>query len=376
MSDINLNSPKLPIPKNLEPKILTDTQKLSILNEWEKRINDPPSIDELVQIIFPNSSLDGRSNEGRLIKKFLIENDLKVKTTEYKKKIPIELTEEQKEYIKNNTNEKSFEIAKILFNNKFLAPASQEVKTVAKYKEELIKSGEIKVEVEEENFDEYSPPKRIERVCARINTNIEGCNFDYKNLTPTQKKQALSLMNYLHNLRFSHHMNLINNKDDRKLFENTFIKYIYDKTDLSQEDLDQYLTLANEAIMESSIKRTISMLEEEQKKTLDETSKISMTIVEALKTSRDEYNACINRQQKLYKSLEVERSKRLNERIGPQFTLLNIIEEMKNEERRKELVKEAEKRNEKLKGEIERFSKMDDIIARLYGCDEDLIING
>jgi hypothetical protein len=201
-------------------------------------------------------------------------------------------------------------------------------------------------------------------------------NYDYKKLTPSQKKNAMTLISYLHNMRFSHQMSLINNENERRLLENTFIKYIYDKPDLSQEDLDQYIILANESVMASSIQRTISMLEEEQVRSLSETNKISMTIVDALKTSRDEYNACIKRQQSLYKALDIERSKRLSERIGPQFTLLNIVEEMKNEERRKTLIAEAEKRNDKLKGEIKRLSEMDEMIARIYGIDEDLIING
>jgi hypothetical protein len=171
-------------------------------------------------------------------------------------------------------------------------------------------------------------------------------------------------------------MGLVNNIDDKKLLENTYIKYIYDKPDLTQEDLDQYIILANEAVMASSIQRTIALLEREQERSLDNDGKISMAIVEALKTSRDEYNSCIKRSQSLYKSLTEERGKRLSERIGPQFTLLNIVEEMKNEERRKNLIKEAEKRNDKIKGEIKRLSDMDEMIVRIYGIDEDLIING
>ena len=42
----------------------------------------------------------------------------------------------------------------------------------------------------------------------------------------------------------------------------------------------------------------------------------------------------------------------------------------------RKLVLEAEKRNDKLKGELKRLSEMDEIIARLYGIDEDLVING
>ncbi len=128
--------------------------------------------------------------------------------------------------------------------------------------------------------------------------------------------------------------------------------------------------------MESSIKRMIAMLEGEQQRTLDETGKLNMALIEAIKTSRDEYNACRKRQDSLYKALDVERSKRQNERTGPQFTLLSIVEEMKYEERRIALIQDADKRNEKIKGEMERLSTMDERFVRLYGIDLDLVLNG
>lgn len=365
------------------PELLNNEQKTIILKRWqesdgEQDENKIPSIEELCELAWPGMKYNGQHKQGRAIKKFLAEHDLKPKTkTEYTPKGLLSLSAENKEYILNNPNMRALEISKILFNNPNLTNRHQETLTILNYQKELEKEGGYKKEIKDDEIsEEYRPPKKIEESCARINRNVNGANFDYKKLTPTQKKCCQMLMSYLGSLRFSHHLNLINNADDRRLYENTYIKYIYDKTDLSQEDLDQYLTLANEAVMESSIKRTIAMLEEEQQRERDEQGKMSMSIVETLKISRDEYNSCIKRQQGLYKALEVERSKRLNERIGPQFTLLNIVEEMKNEEKRKALVAEAEKRNDKLKDEIKRLSGLDELICRIYGVDEDLVING
>lgn len=359
---------------------LNNEQKLLILKTWEENPDNPPSIEELLLKVYPNSKnkLDGRTKEGRLVKAFLIEKKLKVLTkTEYKPKSSIELTKEQKEYIRNNTNMTALEQAEVIFNNNNLFQLSRETRAVSKYREELKQDGVIfENDNEEQDFEEYKPPKRIEHVCARINKNIQGANFDSHKLTPTQKKQAYALISHLHSIRFIHQMGLINNADDRKLFENTFLKYVYDKPDLTQEDLDQYTILANESVMSSSIQRTIFSLQQEQSRNLESDGRISQALVELIKTSRDEYNACVTRQSRLYKSLTEERSKRLSERIGPQFTLLNIIEEFKNEEKRKEVIKEGEKRNEKLKAEISRLSKLDEIVTRIYGIDEDLVING
>ncbi len=355
---------------------LTNEQQLSVLKCWDSRPTNPPSIMELIELVFPDIEeklKDSRSRFGRIIKEYLISKDLKQPAVP--PSAPPSLKDEDKEYIINNCSTMNImELSKEIWKNPRIGPNTLEVRLV----KEFIKNEVPKESLydKNENLETFKPPKTIDQACARINTHVEGANFDGKALTPTQRKQCTKLMDYMCNFRFAHHFNLITDDDDKKLFQNTFVKYIYDKTDLSQEDLDQYLTLANEAVMESSIKRMISMLEGEQKRTLDETGKLNMTLVEAIKTSRDEYNACRNRQDKLYKALDVERSKRMNERIGPQFTLLNIVEEMKKEETRKILVLEAEKRVDKLKGEIDRLSAFDDSILRIWGADTDMFING
>jgi hypothetical protein len=375
----NSSSMALPIAPELN-KIpeLTPEQKLIILKKWENNYENPPSIEELLKLAYPDiPGLDGRSKQGRLIKSFLASNDLKPNTkTEYKKIEILELNDDHKEFIKNNLNMKNHEIAQILWEKPYFTATSNESRSVGQYRDELRKQGVIRNDNGEETTEKYNPPKSLDRVCARINRNVDGQDFDYKKLTPTQKKQTLALTSYLNNMRFAHQMDLISNTDDKRLLENTFIKYIYDKPDLTQEDLDQYIILANEAVMASSIQRTVAMLEQEQERSIESDGKISMAIVEALKTSRDEYNSCIKRQQSLYKALDVERSKRMSERIGPQFTLLNIVEAFKNEESRKKMIVEAEKRNDKLKGEIKRLSDMDALVGSMWGADQDLFING
>lgn len=355
---------------------LSKEQQLIVLKEWQARFDNPPAIEELLKLVWPDKKLTLNHREARLIKQFLVEKELK-----FPDKIPKELkelTDEQRQFIENNLNMSDREVAQVLFDKPFLPPMSREARLIRKYKEELRKQGlSLKpLDEEEETAEEYRPPSNVERCCVRINKCVQGAKFDNKNLTPTQKKQVYAALNHLNSDRFIHHMNLIANSDDRKLFEHVYLKYVYDKPDLSQEDLDQYVILANESVMESSIKRTIAMLEAEQQRSLDETGKLQMTIVDSIKVSRDEYNACIKRQQSLFKALTEERSKRLQERIGPQFTLLNMVDAMKNEERRRQIVQEAEKRNDKLKGEIQRLSEMDRIVGSFWGLDSDLVING
>ena len=365
-------------PENNRPSpILTDELKLKILKRWQDSYENPPSIEELCDLCWPGWKFDGRSKHGRVIKEYLISQNLEAKTkTVYEPKEILELNDSQKEFIRNNLNLKNHEMAQILYEKQYLTATSNEARSVGLYREELRKQGIIKNDNGEEVTEKYSPPKTLDRVCARINRNIEGANFDFKNLTPTQKKQALSLINYLHNTRFINHMDLITNFEDRKILENTYLKYIYDKPDLSQEDLDQYLLYANESVMECSIKRTIAMLEREQERSLNEDGKISMTVVESLTTSRKELSDCIGRQGKLYKSLTEERSQRLREKINENASVLNLVEAWINKVERDKIINMANQRKEKLGTEIDKLENMDELKVRILGIGKNEILEG
>lgn len=357
---------------------LSNQDQLILLKAWEANPEDPPSIEELCEKIRQGQHLDGRSKIGRNIKKFLADKDLKATTkTEYNPRPKFELTESQKEYVRNNTNMSSLEQSRILWNNPNLFPLSKENRAVIEYRAQLKKEGVIfENDNEDESAEEYRPPQRLEHACARINKNVDGANYDIKKLNGNQKKNAMTLINYLRNMRFAHQMGLINNSNDRNLLENTFIKYIFDKPDLTQEDLDQYIILANEAVMASSIQRTIQMLEQEQERSLNETNKISISLVDAIKTSREEYNSCVGRQQKLYKALTEERSARLEGKIKDNATVLNLVEAWKQKEMRDKMIQIANKRKQKVSEEIDRLETMDELKVRLLGISKDEVLEG
>ena len=68
-----------------ETVILTDEQKLKILERWNDITKDPPSIQELLNLIFSGVK-DGRSPESIAIKKFLSEQNIIVKSASHDKR--------------------------------------------------------------------------------------------------------------------------------------------------------------------------------------------------------------------------------------------------------------------------------------------------
>jgi hypothetical protein len=269
---------------------LTKEQELKLLTEWNNRPDNPPSLVELVRLAFNRDDLDGRSKEGKAVKEFLASRQIKPKKShEYQAKGLIELNLEQKEYIGNNCSTMTgLEIAKILFKNEELTNLSQETRSVLEYIKTLPTN--IKYNNQEnENLstEEYRPPKSEDRMIAKINRYIMD-GVDKNKLTHKHKKDISSLIGYMNTFRFIHQINLYSDERDRELFESSFVRYTYDKSDLTQEEVDQYIVLSTEVVISSNIQQTINALQNQIDLSMEADGKIPMAVVEASNTARKE----------------------------------------------------------------------------------------
>lgn len=356
---------------------LTDQQKAAILNGWNNQPDEPPSLIELTKAAFPNvENVDGRSKEGRAVKAFLASRQLKARgTQDYVPKDKLELTEEQKEYISNSvTTMKAVEMARAIFSNDHLTNLNQETRTVNEY----IKTLDKKVvygDTEEVPDSDYKAPKTIDRALGKINRYVhEGIDRD--KVSSKNKRDTQSLIGYLHTYRFLHQINTYPTQTDRELFESSFIRYTYDKADLTQEEVDQYIVLSTEVVISANIQRTIQILQVQIEQEVESGNKIPMTLVEASNTARTEYNQCVNRQQKLLSDLKVKRSEKLSKQTKENASILNLVQIWKDEESRKKMIKLADLQKKALEQEIERLSTMDEIKCRIMGLPEDEALNG
>jgi hypothetical protein len=363
---------------NEELVILTEEQQLKLLNEWNNRPDNPPSLVELVQLAFGREDLDGRSKEGKAVKAFLASRQIKPKKShEYHPKGLLDLSLEHKEYISNNCHTMTgIEMAKILFKNDKLTNLSQETRSILEYMKNI--PSNIKFNnSENENIptDEYRPPKSEERMIAKINRYILD-GIDKNKLTHKHKKEINSLIGYMNTFRFCHQINLYDDEKDRELFESSFVRYTYDKSDLTQEEVDQYIVLSTEVVISSNIQQTINVLQTQIDMAIQEDGKIPMALVEASNTARKEYNDCVNRQQKLLNDLKVKRSEKLSKQVKETASIINLVQMWKEEESRTKLLKMAEMRKQIVEKEIDRLSSIDEIKAKILGISKDEILNG
>tara|TARA_Y100000588_G_C14264676_1_gene929303 strand:- start:107 stop:1192 length:1086 start_codon:yes stop_codon:yes gene_type:complete len=356
---------------------LTEEQEQAVLNEWNSRPENPPSLLELIQAAYPGTELDGRSKEGKAVKTFLAGHNIQALAAHQYQPKKIELSEEHKEFVRNNFSTMSaVEIARVLFADRNLTNLNQESRAVDEYIKTLNPAiaYDAPTQIPEST---YKPPKTQPVIINKVNKFVhEG--IDKNKILPSQKKGLQSLIGYLHTYRFLHQINNYEGQTDRELFESSFIRYTYDKHDLTQEEVDQYIVLSTEVVIASNIQRRVERLQQHLDNSTEDTEgrRIAMALVEAINTAQTEYNQCVNRQQKLLESLKEKRSDRLKKQIGETASILNLVEMWKEEKTREKMIKMAELRKQTVKDEIENISTMDEMKAKIMGISEEEILDG
>ncbi len=354
---------------------LTDIQKLTILQEWNNDLENPPSIEELRKAMFGEKTWESRF-QTRAIREFLATKDLTPRDSQkYIPKDKVVLTPEHKEFIANNCSSmKLLEMTRTLFNNQSLSILSQEGRAVTEYARSLpnvvLFSGEEKI-VE----GDYKPPKRVDQICAKINQYVHSSNLKEETLKPHERKCALALIGYLHVFRFKNQIDTYNSDNDRSLFESEFIRCCYDKPDLSEEEVDQYIIYANEVVMDLSTLKRIEQFKIRLDEDLEGDKRLSKSLVDSIKSMTEEHNMSISRQNSLLNDLKGKRKERISLLIKENSSLVQLIEVWKNEEQRKQIVGLAKLRKEKIKEEINRMTNMDEMRLQIWGVSPNEILN-
>lgn len=368
-------------------KELTDEQKAAILAEVNKTGSKFPKINDLAKALFPDDpNADGRSWHGILIKNYLA--NLNIKTVGAHVYVPdkeVELTDAHKEYIANNISPTCgvLQLAKDIFENPNLTNLHAEVRAVIKFAETL--PPQI-VDANKQEFENiptglYKPARTINSIIWKINSYFKDASgaLDKDKLTNRQLKGLEALIGYINTYRFIHQINSFDTEPDLKLFESTFMRHTYDKPDLTQEEVDQYIMVATETVnVDKSWKR-----KEQLEKLQDDTYQSSedgkfeatMRLVEAIGKAEASYNNGQKRLNDLLDSLKVKRSKRLEQKVQENGNFNQIFEFWKAEETRKQMVEAAKKMKQNIADEYQKLNEMDEIRCRIFGLSKDEVDN-
>jgi hypothetical protein len=350
---------------------LTPDQETFVLENWKTM-----DLITMVQALSGDPKADGRHKLGRAIRVFLSSKGFEAKTTKYKAIGPIELNQEQLDYISQNADRsKPLEMARILFGNSKLTPLSREFKAVYIAVEKISKNFVRREEAPAEE-DIYYAPKSIYKLIPRVNkyvpnpkNEIEPLFPDIKKISGTEEKNLRTLLSYLNIPRFSYQANQFHKEVDRELFESTFIGMTWDKSDLKREEVEQYISLSSEVVQTAQIERHIQRLDREIEDSMsgENDRKLSLNLIELVNGAREKLDKSKERQKKLINNLTDSRAERLKKRIQENSSILNLVDAWRNEKRRQELIQLAILQKKAEEADIDKITSMSDVTALIAG---------
>lgn len=326
----------------------------------------------LTRAVFQNEELDGRTKEGRAVRAFLVQENLQFSTTKTEKKPKTKFSEEQKEFIVNQAQDgvSAYDIARILFPSVNVTNLSKEVLDVA----EFIRNTDVKLLADSESamLSEYFPPKSKTRLIKKIN---EYCHIEIDELKMTRDEidNVESCLRFLGAPRFIQVINTYTSSSDRKLFEAEYIRAVWDKPDLTSDELNLYINVCMDYIHLKNISKAIDKLNRMFEDCEDQRD-MTVRLAELLKTKSEEYNQCEKRQEALIARLNGDRKERIKDKHKNNASILSLVKLFQNEEDRKRMVDIAERQKLLVKEEVKDIENMDVWKARVLGISKDEVL--
>lgn len=330
------------------------------------------SLIDLTRQCFEDEKLDGRSKEGRAVRKFLVENSINFKTTATSRTEDIELTQQQKDFILEQAESglSSLEIAKIIFPEKNVKSLSNEQRTVLAFIREV--NPDIVPSQDGAALTSYISPKSPSRIIKKIN-DATGLNLDDAKLN-RQKQICIERLGInLNNSRFLKIINNYLNYEDRNLFEHEFIRLTWDKPDLTADEINLYLNVCKEVINLEVVSSHLNKLND-MFDIADDQTEMSVRLAEIIKAKSGEYHQCESRIENLTKKLQGDRAERMKKNQKENASFLSIVQLFQEEEERKTMVRIAEMQKEAIKKEAERLEGMAEWKARVLGISQEDVI--
>jgi hypothetical protein len=347
---------------------LSSDQEQYLLDNHNK-VND---LNILTKECFDDDSLDGRTKQGRLVRKFLIERNIDFKTSRRKTREEIVFTEQQKDFIIDQAKDgiSSLAIAKLVFPSKNVVALSNEQRAVLAHVQSI--NPDYLPSQDSGALDSYVAPKATSRIIKKIN-DATGNVFDESKLNRQYQVCVERLGIHLGNSRFLKIMNNYLDKSDRELFEQEFIRLTWDKPDLTADEINLYLNVCKEIINLEVVSKHLNKLND-MFDVADDQTEMSVRLAEIIKAKSSEYHQCENRIENLTKKLQGDRSTRMQHKQKDNASILSIVQLFQEKEERDNMVKMAEMQKLTAKKEAERLEGMAEWKARVLGISQDDVI--
>jgi len=351
-------------------KSLTEEQKKFI----DKNYLQIPDVDQLTKSLFKNDNLDGRNKEGKLVAAYMLERGYKYKTRVHKKASKIKLTEEQKKLIIEYNDEdhlNSLQIAQLIFQEKEIKNLSKEQRIVS----DFIKTNSSNYVKPKEDVavPSYIPPQANNEAILKVNELTQSnLDEDFSKLKRADKECIQNIIKSLQSPRFIQILNTYS-QEDSYLFEAEFVRAVWDKPDLTSDELNLYINVCVDYVNLKTIQRNMEKLNRMFDDCEDQTE-MSVKLAEILKAKSSEYHQCEQRQESLIKKLNGDRSVRMKNREGNFASVLNLVQSFQQKEERDRMIEIAEKQKMAVSDEVDRLESMDSWKSRILGLRKDDVL--
>lgn len=348
--------------------MLNEEQKLFITKKIEEGINDYVVI---ANLLHNREDLTGRSKEAKLVRDFLISTGFVKKDKPKPPANPELLTKENYEFIDQNikTGITPKQITELLFNEKFQGLKNlnifitPEYRAIQKYIKE--KYPEFLVDNESAVNEKYSVPRSINTVINKVNRWC-GQSIDEQKLSLQHRKYMEKLLTYLASPRFVGNYDSYTSGTDKDLFEAEFVRSVWDKPDLTTDEINLYINVCMDYINLRQIDIKKNKINEMFNET-QEQKDFTMRLTEVLKTISEEYNQCAQRIDKSIQKLNGERSKRVEQHQQKNASIINLVELFQDEQERKMMIQIAEMQKKTVLEEADKLENMSSWKARILG---------
>lgn len=368
-----------------EPVIteLNEDQKKIVLENYATK-----SIPEIVPLVFPGSKADSRTAEGKAIKAFLAGIKLQAKTTSDAaasiKPNEVILTDEQKKKIEEmapRVRKKggALEVARILFNDSELTALHKPARAVFAYLKKVYPQG-IDITDEPVEDTQWEPPNTLTALVGLVNDFVQkhdnSRTYNLTGIKPSERRCLEQLMVYMRAYRFKYVASQYDKKVDRELFLSTFIRWTHTKPDLTEIEVDQMISAAEETVNIAQIGRSIQRIDKMHEEiaageVFDDNGKkvkLGMADVELIGSVRTKYDMAKKRLQSLMDVLETARSERIKGQQQRVASVWDLLEPwMKDEGFRNRMLEAGEQEKLDDAAEVERLSGVEELVALISG---------
>ena len=342
----------------------------SLLTEGQqKRVRELCKTEDLLTItrdIFANPTLDGRSKEGRIIREFLKEEGLEYKTTKYKhgEAAVTRLTEQHKQFIESHFDEiTAIQISKTLFGPD-ITPLHGGARLVKDYCNTLLSN---KKSTDERAYavHGYDPPSTVKQVCDKINA-CATAHLNPSKLSAREKMGVEYLIKVMRAPRFVTTIRRFIDLEDRNVFESQFIIHVWDKPDLTSEEVALYTNLCQDYVLQIKTAKHLEKLSR-MFELQSEEDRTTISMAQTIREKNEEFDKIAKRIQSLIDKLNGKRVDRIKNQQNRNVSILPLIQEFQEEEGRQRMIMIAEMQRQVASEEADRIEDMSELKARLLG---------